>query len=94
METLIEIEEKLGRVRMEKWGPRIIDIDILFFGELILKTENLVIPHPEIQNRKFVLIPLNEICPELIHPVLKKTISTLLAECNDNCAVSNSINWK
>lgn len=88
MGMLITIEEKLGRVRNEKWGPRIIDIDILFFGELILKTEKLIIPHPEMQNRKFVLVPLNEICPELIHPVYKKTIANLLLECDDKCVVS------
>ncbi len=88
IETLIEIEEKIGRVRIEKWGPRLIDIDILFYGDLVLKTEKLIIPHPEIQNRKFVLAPLNEICPAFVHPVYKKTVADLFVHCDDNSAVS------
>lgn len=85
MEKLGAIEMKMGRTKTEKWGPRIIDIDILFYSDQILETKTLIIPHPEIQNRKFVLVPLNDICPEFIHPVLQKNILTLLAECNDKC---------
>ncbi|HXB43217.1 MAG TPA: 2-amino-4-hydroxy-6-hydroxymethyldihydropteridine diphosphokinase, partial [Puia sp.] len=66
---------------------RIIDIDILFFNEQVINQPQLVIPHPEIQNRKFVLVPMNEISPEFIHPVLHKSINTLLKECIDQLDV-------
>ena len=85
--TLLDIEEKMGRRRGEKYGPRIIDIDILFFNNSILHEPQLTIPHPEIQNRRFALTPLEEIAPFLIHPVLGKTIRELLAECTDPLAV-------
>jgi 2-amino-4-hydroxy-6-hydroxymethyldihydropteridine diphosphokinase len=77
----------MGRQRLEKWGPRIIDIDILFFGQLFMETPSLTIPHPAIPQRKFTLAPLAEIAPEFIHPVLQKSIKTLLKECNDPLAV-------
>ena len=79
-----EIENNLGRVREEKWGERTIDIDILFYNNEIINTTKLNIPHPLIQKRKFVLVPLSEIAPNYIHPILKKNISTLLSECKDN----------
>lgn len=91
LEKLLSIERGLGRVRIEKYGPRVIDIDILFFNNSIIKLNNLVIPHSEMQNRRFVLLPLHEIAPELIHPVLHKSISQLLKECPDNLEV-NKIN--
>lgn len=78
-----EIEKKLGRVRFQKWHSRIIDIDILYFGAEIIDTPNLVIPHPENQNRNFVLIPMAEIAPELIHPVLGISQKELLLKCAD-----------
>ena len=71
------IENKLGRERKEKWGARTIDIDILFYDDLVLNEENLIIPHPYIAEREFVLKPLNEIAPDFMHPVLKKTIAEL-----------------
>ena len=77
----------MGRVRQEKLGPRTIDIDILLFENEIHDLRFLKIPHPEIQNRRFVLTPLAEIDPELMHPVLKKTIAQLLEECPDNLEV-------
>jgi 2-amino-4-hydroxy-6-hydroxymethyldihydropteridine diphosphokinase len=80
---LQEIEKKLGRVRREKWGARIIDIDILFFGKTVLNTPDLLIPHPAIALRRFTLIPLVEIAPHFVHPVLKKTNLVLLEECED-----------
>jgi 2-amino-4-hydroxy-6-hydroxymethyldihydropteridine diphosphokinase len=91
LENLLRIEKELGRVRIEKYGPRIIDIDILFFNNSIIKLNNLVIPHPEMQNRRFALLPLSEIAPKFIHPVLHKAISQLLIECPDNLEV-NKIN--
>ena len=79
-----EIENNLGRVRLRKWGERTIDIDILFYNNKIINTKELTIPHPLIQKRKFVLVPLSEIAPNYMHPILKKSISTLLSECKDN----------
>ncbi|MDD5021014.1 MAG: 2-amino-4-hydroxy-6-hydroxymethyldihydropteridine diphosphokinase [Endomicrobiaceae bacterium] len=73
-----EIENYLGRVKTVKWGPRIIDMDILFYSNKIIKEKKLTVPHKEIQNRLFILQPLNEISPNLIHPIYKKQIKTLL----------------
>jgi dihydroneopterin aldolase / 2-amino-4-hydroxy-6-hydroxymethyldihydropteridine diphosphokinase len=80
LETILSIEMEMGRVREEKWEPRIIDIDIIFYDNLVMDSENLVIPHPDLHNRLFVLEPLSEIAPNLIHPVLKKTTLQLLEE--------------
>lgn len=80
---LLSIEEALGRVRDEKWGPRIIDIDILFYDNAIIHEYNLIVPHPAIAERRFILTPLHEIAPNFVHPVHKKEISTLLNECTD-----------
>ncbi len=82
--TLLGIEKKLGRSRNGiKWMQRIIDIDILFYGALILQTPELIIPHPFIQDRRFALVPLAEIASEYIHPVFKKNIRALVNECRD-----------
>ncbi|MAX68101.1 MAG: 2-amino-4-hydroxy-6-hydroxymethyldihydropteridine diphosphokinase [Flavobacteriales bacterium] len=78
-----EIENNLGRKRSDKWGERTIDIDILFYNNKIINTKELIIPHPLIQKRKFVLVPLSEIAPNYKHPILKKNISNLLSECKD-----------
>ena len=83
MRKILKIEKEMGRVRKEKLGPRIIDIDILLFEDEIHDLRFLKIPHPEMQNRRFVLVPLAEIDPTLHHPVLKKTIAELLEECPD-----------
>jgi len=76
--ALKDIESKLGRVKTFRWGPRSIDLDILFFDKRKIKTKELRIPHPFLHGRRFVLIPLAEIDPGLIHPVLKKTVQELL----------------
>ncbi|MBI4680694.1 MAG: 2-amino-4-hydroxy-6-hydroxymethyldihydropteridine diphosphokinase, partial [Nitrospirae bacterium] len=80
LKILKEIESNLGRGESARWGPRSIDLDILFYDGLILKTPELEIPHPLIQKREFVLIPLCEIAPDKIHPVLKKSVKVLLSE--------------
>ncbi len=87
MQAILSIEKKMGRLRTEKNAPRIIDIDILLFNKDIIETPILSVPHPQLQYRRFVLIPLNELSPNLIHPVLKKTIHQLLRVCPDNLAV-------
>lgn len=87
LECVLEAEAMLGRVRKERYGPRIIDIDILFYNNDIVRTPALTIPHPEIQNRRFALVPLQEIAPGLMHPVLKKDIDQLLEECPDTLEV-------
>jgi 2-amino-4-hydroxy-6-hydroxymethyldihydropteridine diphosphokinase len=77
MSALLGIEHKMGRQRVTKKGPRIIDIDILLFGGAVMNTANLTIPHPAMQDRRFALEPLAEIAPEVRHPVLNKTIHEL-----------------
>ncbi|MEX6687760.1 2-amino-4-hydroxy-6-hydroxymethyldihydropteridine diphosphokinase [Danxiaibacter flavus] len=83
MKQILAIEEQMGRIRTIKMGPRIIDIDILLIDDLIINTPLLTVPHPFLPERKFALTPLNEIAPDLVHPVLNKTISELLQECKD-----------
>ena len=78
LRTLKTIESQLGRIETFRWGPRTIDLDILFFDDVEIHTEDLQIPHPLIQDRQFVLIPLAEIDPTLVHSVLKKTVQELL----------------
>jgi 2-amino-4-hydroxy-6-hydroxymethyldihydropteridine diphosphokinase len=87
MKEILLIEEIMGRTRTEKYGSRTIDIDILFYNDEIIREPGLIIPHPEIQNRRFVLVPLQEIAPGLVHPVLLKSISTLLKDCGDKLDV-------
>ncbi len=78
-----KIERELGRERKMKWGPRLIDIDILYADQEVIQTEQLIIPHPEIQNRRFTLIPLCEIAPDFVHPILGKSNRQLLEICKD-----------
>ena len=87
LQQILTIEYKMGRVRTLKNAPRIIDIDILFFNKEIINEMNLAVPHPEIQNRRFVLVPLNEIAPNLKHPLLSKSIHQLLINCPDHLEV-------
>ena len=85
---ILEIEQTLGRIRIEKWSERVIDIDILFFNNDIINQPDLVIPHPFLHQRRFVLEPLNEISPNLIHPVLEKTINELLENFPDKITIN------
>ncbi len=87
LQSILTIEKNMGRVRTIKNAPRIIDIDILFFNNDIIDAKKLTIPHPEIQNRRFVLTPLAELSPNFMHPSLKKTINQLLIECKDSLNV-------
>lgn len=78
LDKLLRIEETLGRQRKEKWEPRIIDLDIVLFGDRVVDEPHLKIPHPLMHARRFVLEPLAQIAPELVHPVSKRTVSALL----------------
>ena len=88
LESILEIEKLLGRVRKEKWGPRTIDIDILYFGNEIIDHELLRVPHPELHRRRFTLTPLVDIAPEFVHPALNKTQRALLQDCPDTSKVA------
>lgn len=83
LSLLLSIEKEMGRQRLVKWGSRVIDIDILYYGQEIITAAHLKIPHPEIANRRFVLMPLNEIAPNFRHPVLNVSTSVLLERCGD-----------
>lgn len=87
LKAILAIENDMGRIRKKVWEPRLIDIDILFYNEDIIREEHLLIPHPHLQDRRFVLVPLAEIAAELVHPVLKATIKELLDKCPDNLRV-------
>ena len=87
LETILAIEANMGRVRKEKYEPRLIDIDILFFNNDILNSPSLTIPHPLLQDRNFVLQPMNELSPAFMHPIFNKTMNELMIQCNDNLAV-------
>lgn len=88
MKTILDIEKEMGRRRNHlRYEPRIIDIDILLYGKEQIKENHLQIPHPRMHQRKFVLVPLAEIAPNLIHPVLKLRISELLNNVDDNCSI-------
>lgn len=87
LEKTQAIENRLGRVRREKWGSRVIDIDLLYVDDIMLNSETLTVPHPFLHERRFTLVPLAEIEPEFVHPVFHKTNRQLLAECADESDV-------
>ncbi len=87
LENIITIENVLGRQKLEKWGSRTIDVDILFYGDEIVSQEDLKIPHVELHNRRFTLMPLMEIAPDFIHPKLNKTIKELFQNLTDTLPV-------
>ena len=83
MQKLLAIENEMGRTRIKKWEPRIIDIDILYFNGEIINEKDLTVPHPLLQERRFTLIPLAEVLPDFVHPLLKKSTLELLSLCSD-----------
>ena len=86
LQRCLETEKRLGRIRLAggpRYSSRPIDIDLLFYDSVILNTPDLILPHPRMQERNFVLTPLAEILPDFVHPVFQKTIATLLQECPD-----------
>jgi 2-amino-4-hydroxy-6-hydroxymethyldihydropteridine diphosphokinase len=85
---ILAIEEKLGRVRNEKWGARIIDIDILYYDDVVIESENLKIPHPYLHERRFTLAPLVEILPTFMHPSMHQTNEVLMMNCTDQSVVN------
>jgi 2-amino-4-hydroxy-6-hydroxymethyldihydropteridine diphosphokinase len=87
MHLILDIELEMGRKRAEKYGPRTIDIDILLIDNEIINTPFLVVPHPQLQNRRFVLTPLLELAPQLVHPIIQQTIEALFANCPDDLNV-------
>ena len=90
--AILMIEAELGRLRTEKqYSSRNIDIDILFYNDLVMNEEALIVPHPHLHERKFVLVPLYEIAPEFVHPVMNMTIADLLGSCDDKSDVRKII---
>jgi len=87
LDTIQTIENNLGRVRLSKWGARVIDIDILYFNHVCIQHERLVVPHPYLPDRRFVLVPLSEIAPSFTHPKLGLTTIDLLTQCEDSLDV-------
>ena len=92
MEEILKIEMALGRKREIPLGPRIIDIDIIYFNEDVIALPNITIPHPRMEKRNFVLAPLSEMAPQYIHPILKLSNAQLLEDCEDKSHVNKKNN--
>lgn len=89
LKVLQSIEKDLGRIRKVKWGPRTIDLDIIFYGKMVINKSGLIIPHPDMQNRIFVLKPICEIAPYFVHPILRKTMRSILRKLEEKNENSN-----
>jgi 2-amino-4-hydroxy-6-hydroxymethyldihydropteridine diphosphokinase len=92
LQLCLEAERKIGRIRNGKWEARIIDVDIIYYGNEIIHTNDLIVPHPRIAERRFVLEPLCELSKDFIHPIAKKTNQQLLNECTDPLLVTKLTN--
>lgn len=88
LKKTLAIEKQLGRERRLRWGARMIDIDMLYYGDFILETTDLHLPHPRLHERRFTLVPLAQVAPDFVHPLLKKTNQELLEKCTDTGIVS------
>ena len=87
LKTVNKIEDNIGRVRLEKWGPRLIDIDIIFMEDIVVDTKTLTIPHRLMHKRNFVLYPMVELAADFIHPVLNEPLHKILKNCKDDTEV-------
>lgn len=88
LDFMLAVEQEMGRVRMEKWGERLIDIDIIFYGDAVIDMPDLKVPHPLMHQRKFVLVPLAEIAANFVHPIFNEKISHILANLADDLFVN------
>ena len=88
---MLAIEKEFGRERKERWGPRTLDLDILYYSDITIAEEDLTVPHPRIAERKFILTPLAEIAPSFTDPTSRKTMTALLNECEDSSQVNRSV---
>lgn len=90
LKTLKDTEQRIGRIPSERWGPREIDLDLLYVGSLVRQGSGFQLPHPEIADRNFVLVPLAEIAPDFVDPLRECTVMDLLQCCKDRCSVQKS----
>lgn len=91
LDALLQVENDMGRVRKQRWGPRLVDLDLLLYNNNVILTPRLQVPHPEMSKRGFVLLPLAEIAPEARHPQLQKTAAQLLAELAPEARVGHKL---